>query len=315
MAALVITNAAQVASAQSSEPPSPTKANISYAPAEPAQSQGHLLDLYLPKSAAKPVPILIYTGGSAWKRDNGKDKAGEIAAKLNAAGFAVAGVSIRSSAQTTFPGQLYDIKAAIRWLRANAARYNLDPQHIGIMGGSSGGWTAVMAAVTGDRPELEGDIGTLGVSSAVQAAVAFYPPTNFLAMGGRHNSAASPESLLVGCAIQTCTEKAQAADPIRYVKGHEPPIMLLHGEQDAKVPYSQSELLYEALKNACDEAVFVSLPNGGHGQSEEFLTSDEVREGATIRSTAANDCKVMNPMPFTPTWKTVIGFLDRHLRG
>ena len=92
--------------------------------------------------------------------------------------------------------------------------------------------------------------------------------------------------------------------------------MLLHGEQDAKVPYSQSELLYEALKSACDdEAVFVSLPNGGHGQSEEFLTSDEVREGATIRSTAANDCKVINPMPFTPTWKTVIGFLDRHLRG
>ena len=109
MAALVITNAAQVASAQSSEPPSPTKANISYAPAEPAESQGHLLDLYLPKSAAKPVPILIYTGGSAWKRDNGKDKAGEIAAKLNAAGFAVAGVSIRSSAQTTFPGANFTI--------------------------------------------------------------------------------------------------------------------------------------------------------------------------------------------------------------
>ena len=124
---------------------------------------------------------MIWTGGSGWKSDNGKAKAGFVAAQLNPAGLAVAGVSIRSSAQTTFPGQLYDIKAAIRWLRTNAARYNLDPDHIGIMGDSSGGWTTVMAAVTGDRPELEGKIGTLGVSSAVQAAVAFYPPTDFLA--------------------------------------------------------------------------------------------------------------------------------------
>ena len=155
-----------------------------YAPADPAGGQGHLLDLYLPKTADKPIPIVIWTGGSAWKRDNGKAKAGRIAAHLNPAGLAVAGVSIRSSAQTTFPGQLYDIKAAIRWLRANAASYNLDPNHIGIMGGSSGGWAAVMAAVTGDKPKLEGDIGTPGVSSAVQAAVAFYPPTDFLSMGG-----------------------------------------------------------------------------------------------------------------------------------
>jgi acetyl esterase/lipase len=77
---------------------------------------------------------------------------------------------------------LHDIKAAIRWLRANAWRYNLDPAHIAIMGDSSGGWTSAMAAVTGDAPEMEGTVGTTSVSSAVQAAVAFYPPTNFLAM-------------------------------------------------------------------------------------------------------------------------------------
>ena len=162
----------------------PAYANIAYAPADPAEGQGHLLDLYLPKTAHKPVPVVIWTGGSAWKRDNDKAKAGEVAAHLNPAGLAVAGVSIRSSAQTTFPGQLYDIKAAIRWLRANAAKYNLDPNHIGIMGGSSGGWRTAMAAVTGHRPELEGTIGTPGISSAVQAAVAFYPPTDFLSMGG-----------------------------------------------------------------------------------------------------------------------------------
>jgi acetyl esterase/lipase len=312
---LAAVTATGIACTRTGKTPSPTHANIAYAPAEPAQSRGHLLDLYLPAAAAKPVPVVIWTGGSGWKSDNGKERgAGLVAAQLNPAGLAVAGVSIRSSAQTTFPGQLYDIKAAIRWLRANAASYNLDPDHIGIMGNSSGGWTAAIAAVTGDRPELEGTVGTLGVSSAVQAAVAFYPPTDFLAMDA-HDSATSPESQLLGCALQTCPEKARAANPAQYVTGKEPPIMILHGELDRNVPHSQSELLYEALKKTCDEAVFISLPKAGHGPFNAFLTRDAIREGATIRSTSAAGCKVTNPTPFTPTWGTVIEFLNRHLRG
>jgi acetyl esterase/lipase len=312
---LVAVTILEIASAQSGQRPPPAHANIVYAPAEPAGSRGHLLDLYLPNEATKPIPVVIWTGGSAWKSDDDKAGAGQVADQLNPAGLAVAGVSIRSSAQTNFPGQLYDIKAAIRWLRANAASYNLDPHHIGIMGASSGGWTTAMAAVTGDRPELEGKVGTLGVSSAVQAAVAFYPPTDFLAMGGAHDSATSPESRLLGCALQTCPEKAQAANPVRYITGKEPPIMILHGELDQKVPHNQSELLYEALKEACDEAVFVSLPKAGHGEGKAFLTRDAIREGTIIRSTSAEGCKVTNPTPFTPTWRTVIEFLNRHLRG
>ena len=315
LSALLITVAAmETAGARTVITPSPTHANIAYAPAEPAHSQGHLLDLYLPATAAKPVPVVIWTGGSGWKSDNGKATAGLVAAQLNPAGLAVAGVSIRSSTQTTFPGQLHDIKAAIRWLRGNAASYNLDPDHIGIMGESSGGWTAAMAAVTEDKPELEGKFGTLGVSSAVQAAVAFYPPTDFLAMDD-HDRATSPESRLIGSALQTCPEKARAASPARYVTGKEPPIMILHGELDQDVPHNQGELLYEALKKACDEAVFISLPKAGHGPSNDFLTSDAIREGATIRSTSATGCKVTNPTPFIPTWGTVIEFLNRHLRG
>jgi acetyl esterase/lipase len=310
--------AIEIAPAPTGQTPWPTHANIAYAASEPAQSRGHLLDLYLP-AAAKPVPVVIWTGGSAWLSDNGKKMAGPVADQLLPAGLAVAGVSIRSSQQTTFPGQLYDIKSAIRWLRANAASYNLDPDHIGIMGDSSGGWTTAIAAVTEDRPELEGKVGTLGVSSAVQAAVAFFPPTDFLqALAGKnawHGSSTSPESRLLGCAVQTCPEKARAANPARYVTGKEPPIMILHGELDRLVPYNQGELLYEALKNACDEAVFISLPKAEHGPSNAFLTSDAIREGATIQSTSAAGCKVTNTTPFTPTWGTVIEFLNRHLRG
>ena len=204
--------------------PPATHADIEYAPAEPAASNGHKLDLYLPGAASGRAPVVLWTGGSAWMADTGKRTAPGVAAQLLPAGYAVAGVSIRSSSQVQFPGQLHDIKAAVRWLRANAAKYNLDPDRIGIMGDSSGGWTTAMAALTGDAPELEGTVGVTGVSSKVQAAVAFYPPTNFLAMDawalnkcsapGCHDDAGSPESRLVGCAIQTCQDKVQAANPV-----------------------------------------------------------------------------------------------------
>ena len=105
------------------------------------------------------MPVVIFSSGSAWMANNGRQGGPALAAELNKAGYAVAGVAIRTSAQTTFPGQLHDIKAAIRWLRANAGKYNLDPDRIGIAGESSGGWLAAMAAVTGDVAELEGDPG------------------------------------------------------------------------------------------------------------------------------------------------------------
>jgi acetyl esterase/lipase len=118
--------------------PSPTYANLDYAPPNPPNSNGHKVDLYIPAGTGRPLPVVICTGGSAWMADNGKNPAGGLAAQLNPAGYAVAGVSIRSSSQVKFPGQLHDIKAAIRWLRANAAKYNFDPDHIAVMGDSSG---------------------------------------------------------------------------------------------------------------------------------------------------------------------------------
>lgn len=315
------------AAAQGPPPPlvAPTHADLDYAPAEPAGSNGHKLDLYIPGGGATgPSPVVIWTGGSAWLADTGKRTAPGLAIQLNPAGYAVAGVSIRSSAQVKFPGQLHDIKAAIRWLRANAPKYNLDAGRIAIMGDSSGGWTTAMAALTGDAPEMEGSVGTTGPSSKVQAAVAFYPPTNFQTMDawalrkctppGCHDDPPSPESRLVGCAIQTCPEKAQAANPLRYVTAADPPMMILHGGADPLVPHNQGEQLYMALNKACLDAVFISLPKAGHGPWNGFLTNDGIREAATMRSTSAAGCAVTAPAPLTPTWKTVIDFLDKHMK-
>jgi acetyl esterase/lipase len=308
----------------SAQGPLPTFANIDYAPAEPSTSNGHKLDLYIPDASMVPLPVAIFTGGSAWMADTGKTLAGRLAVQLNPAGYAVAGVSIRSSSQVKFPGQLHDIKAAIRWLRTNATKYNLDPDRIAIVGDSSGGWTSAMAAVTGDAPEMEGTVGVTGVSSAVQAAVAFYPPTNFLAMdawairkcdpANCHDGENSPESRLVGCPIQSCADKVKAASPLTYITPADPPIMILHGDSDQLVPHNQGEQLYMALNKACKDAVFISLPKAPHGNWNGFLTDDALREAATIRSTSASGCAVVNPTPYTPTWKTVIDFLNRSMK-
>lgn len=302
----------------------PTHANLDYAPADPPSSNGHRLDLYLPASGTRRWPLVVWTGGSAWMADTGKRTATGIAERLGPAGYAVAGVSIRSSSQVHFPGQLHDVKAAIRWLRANAAKYGLDRDRIAVMGDSSGGWTAAMAAVTGDVPELEGSVGTTGVSSEVQAAVAFYPPTHFLTMDAWalqrcdpprcHDGAASPESRLLGCAIQSCPEKAEAASPMRYVSAADPPLLILHGGSDPLVPHNQGERLYMALNKACLDATFISLPKAPHGGWNAFLTNDDMRQAATLRSTSRAGCAVANPTPYTPTWQTVIDFLNQHLK-
>ncbi|MFK7848731.1 MAG: alpha/beta hydrolase fold domain-containing protein [Rhodothermales bacterium] len=314
----------------------PDFANISYAPAEPEDSKGHLLDLYLPENADGPVPVVIFTGGSAWFSDNTKEAARRIAPKLLAAEFAVAGVSIRSSTQAKFPAQVHDIKAAIRWLRANAGTYNFDANHIGIMGGSSGGWTSAMAAVTGDAPKLEGDLGVTSVSSAVQAAVAFYPPTNFLEMDrwavrackpglemqagfktGEfcHDDERSPESSLIGCSIQDCPEKTLLADPVQYITSADAPIMILHGQSDLLVPHNQGERLYMALNKACKDAVFLSLPLAGHGPVRGFLEDDTLRAGATLRTTSSAGCEATEPQLVKPSWDLLIDFLNEKLRS
>jgi len=199
-----------------------------------------------------------------------------------------------------------------------------------MMGDSSGGWTSVMAAVTGDVTELEGKVGLSGPSSAVQAAVAFYPPTNFLLMdewavapcaasntslrpGFCHDGIASPESQLIGCPIQSCPDKVLAADPARYVSQADPPIMILHGGSDPLVPHNQGERLYQALNKQCHTSIFISLPKAPHGPVRDFLENDTARAGATIQSTSARGCEIRTPDLYTPTWATIIDFLRANI--
>src|SRR5262245_6044848 len=302
--------------------------NIAYAPAQPAGSRGHLLDLYLPAEGSRR-PLLIWTGGSGWLADNGKDSAGPIADFFTAKGYAVAGVSIRSSGQAVFPAQVFDIKAAIRWLRAHSHRYGLDPARFAIMGDSSGGWTTAMATLTGGVRALEGDVGVRAGSSRVQAGVAFFPPTDFLQMNSEmvpgacdffnlifglttcHDDPLSPESRLIGCQIQTCPRSVTPANPVNYVDRNDPPIMILHGQADRLVLQAQSIWLYTAIRAPCGQAEFFSVPVAEHSYPQIL---DAARHDAqTVYNTEGCREHITVGSP-DPTFDTIESFLHEALR-
>ncbi len=236
----------------------------------PYVSGGHerqKLDLYLPKAEEK-TPLIIRIHGGAWLAGS-KESEGPQDYLRN--GFAVASINYRLSQHAVFPAQIQDCKAAVRYLRANAQKYNLDPNRFGVWGASAGGHLAAMLGTTGDVNEF--DVGeNLSVSSRVQAVVDYFGPTDFLQMnehrlpnGMIHNTADSPESKLIGGNIQDNREKVAKANPITYVTGDDAPFLIIHGDMDPLVPHHQSELLEAALKKAGVPVLFYTVKGAGHG--------------------------------------------------
>jgi acetyl esterase/lipase len=228
-----------------------------------------LLDLYLPEEAAGPLPVVVGIYGGAWMAGS-KEQAQGI--RLAGRGYAVATPNYRLSGVAKFPAQIEDCKAAVRWLRANAKKYNLDPDRIGAIGHSAGGHLASLLGTSAGVKEFEkGD--NLDFSSRVQAVCAMSGPTDFLQMDAhapkgamlKHDPANSPESQLIGGAIQENKEKVARANPITYVSKDAPPFLLIHGDQDPLVPAHQAVLLNEALKKAGVEVRLHLVKGGGHG--------------------------------------------------
>ncbi|HEX7069447.1 MAG TPA: alpha/beta hydrolase [Rhodothermales bacterium] len=243
---------------------------------------GHRLDIYLPETGEAPYPVVVIIAGSAFFGNDTKAWAYRtMGAALREAGYAVVAINHRSSREAIFPAQIHDVRAAIRFIRANAGKYGLDATRIAITGDSSGGHLASMAGLAGGVDAytvgshtlaLEGDVGgNAGVDSRVAAVVAWYPPTRFLVMnscgsGMDHDAADSPASILIGGPIQENPDLSALADPITYVDPSDPPFLLFHGDADPVVPHCQSELLYAALQDAGVESRLVIVPGGGHGQ-------------------------------------------------
>ena len=148
----------------------------------------------------------------------------------------MASINYRLSQHAVFPAQIEDCKAAIRWLRANAAKYHLDPDHIGVWGASAGGHLVAMLGTTGGVKELEGKGGNLDQSSRVQCVVDWFGPTDLATMGGSHDNPASPDRQLIGGPVQENKEKARKASPLTYVSKDSAPFLIMHGDKDNMVP-------------------------------------------------------------------------------
>jgi acetyl esterase/lipase len=256
-------SAVQAADQPKAKPPLPpgvqAHRDLEYIPGGHARNK---LDLYLPAKADRPLPVIVWIHGGGWR---GGSKEGFPALSLVGKGYAAASINYRFSQHALFPAQIEDCKAAVRWLRANATKYGLDPDHIGVWGASAGGHLVALLGTTGGVKELEGKGGNLDQSSRVQCVVDFFGPTDFTKMGGWQDKPDSPMALLVGGPVRDKQELAAKANPIAYISKDAAPFLILHGEEDKMVPINQSELLDEALRKAGVESTLVRIAGNGHG--------------------------------------------------
>jgi acetyl esterase/lipase len=231
------------------------------------------LDLVLPRSPAggKPLPVIVIIHGGAFRAGDKSMGLREAADFARTGDYAAATINYRLSGEAIWPAPIHDGKAAIRWLRANAAKYGLDPDRIGVTGASAGGHLAAMLGLGGGVAALEGEVGPhAGVNSRVKCVVDLFGPSDLLAMADYpsridHNASNSPESELIGGPLQDHKDKARAASPITYVSRDDPPFLIFHGTEDPLVPLNQSERLAEALKAAGVPCTFVKVVEAGHG--------------------------------------------------
>lgn len=222
------------------------------------------MDVYYPKSAAGPVPVVMYVHGGGWTGGDKQDGAGRAAIPyLQDAGFLVVSINYRLAPQSRFPAQIEDVKCAVRYLRANAETYSLDPARIGAWGGSAGGHLVSLLGVTDDSDGMNGTGGYPDESSRVQAVVDMFGPSDLTQEfeGGAIGQA-------LGKRVFGTSESGAAilkeASPVTYVSADDPPFLILHGDSDRLVPPSQSQELYEKLKSAGVPATLVMVRNAGH---------------------------------------------------
>ena len=242
-------------------------------------SRAQVLDLYLPARTGTAVPLVVYVHGGAFSGGDKSDHLPPVGA-LRDHGYAVANLDYRLSGEAPFPAAVQDVKAAVRWLRAAAPRYGVDPGRFGAWGDSAGGYLVTMLGVTGDQRTLFDDaaLGHAAVSSAVQAVVDWYGPSDFLAMDAQaraagctdpqvHDAADSPESSWLGAPIRSVPALVRSANPITWTATARrlPPFLVAHGSADCTVPAAQSTLLVAALRARHAPVTHTVLPGAVHG--------------------------------------------------
>jgi acetyl esterase/lipase len=237
-----------------------------------------VLDLYLPAGRERP-PLVVYLHGGAWRLG---DKA-EVPPFLAEHGFAVASLNFRSSEEARFPANVHDIKAGLRFLRANADRYGYRAERIAVSGSSSGGHLAALVGVTNGHPELEGAVGGhTDVSSSTQAVVMWVGASNLttiLAQSSAEGLKIRVPSLqlLLGALPDEVPELARLASPVTHVDADDPPMLILHGNADQTIPVEQALEMDAAYREAGLAAETIILDGVGHA-ARPFFTGEPVQQ-------------------------------------
>ena len=239
----------------------------------------HTLDIYLPKVEKISYPVVVHIYGSAWFSNSSKGMAdlNTICAALLDAGYAVVTPNHRASTDALYPAQIHDIKAVIRFIRGEAAKYKFDTSFIATCGFSSGGHLASLAAVTtglktytlgDDTIDLEGNLGAYtALSSNVNAACNWSGPVDLQNMdcGEAMKMPKSPEEIMIGVPMEGNENKYALLSPIFFANIKNPPIHIFHGTKDNVVPVCQGERFFKALQDAGAQCECVIVPEGGHG--------------------------------------------------
>jgi acetyl esterase/lipase len=222
------------------------------------------LDMARPKKGDGPFPAIlcIHGGGFRAGKREGYDS---LCIRLAQHGYVAMTASYRLAPKYPYPAAVHDVKAAVRWARANAAKYHIDPERIGVTGGSAGGHLAQFLGVTGDVKELEGNSGNPNQSSRVACVVNVYGPSDFTLSYGKSVDAAEVLPLFLGGNLKTARLKHIHASPLYWVTPNAAPTLCIHGTQDKYVHHEQAVLLIDRLKAAGVEAELLTLEGAGHG--------------------------------------------------
>jgi acetyl esterase/lipase len=242
------------------------------------------------------MPVVVFIHGGGWQKGDKQAGLGRLI-PLVQKGYFGATINYRLTDIAPFPAQIEDCKCAIRWVRAHAKEYNLDPDHIGVWGGSAGGHLVALLGTSGRAKALEGKGGWPDQSSNVQAVADYFGPADFLywaeeakkkgvelqQLEAQH--AGSAITKLLGGKFSEKMDVAKQASPVTYIDKNDPPVFIGHGEKDQLVPLSQSQVFCDALKKAGVEATLHVVKGAGHGFRDP------------------------------ETDKMVADFFDKHLRG
>jgi acetyl esterase/lipase len=223
-----------------------------------------LMDFYLPRYRSdKLLPAILWLHGGGWRI--GSKEEGPLTAELASQGFVVASANYRLSGEAPFPAAIEDAKCAVRYLRANSAKYGIDPNRIGVAGSSAGGHLALLVATAHESAGLEGSGGWNGESSRVSAALSWFGPTDFgVGPAAFENGTGFSIRIFLGGDPEQKPENYKKASPVNWVAWDDPPLLLIHGNKDTVVPFDQSARMARAYRKLGLSIRLVKVRNAGH---------------------------------------------------